>query len=85
MLGGDVVGVGHERRVRRVGDHQLDVVALGVVEDEALGLGRVEAQHLRVGLVGDQPVHPVLERVVGRDAQDEAEDVAAPGTPGGPP
>ena len=30
----------------RVGDHQLDLVALGVVEDERLRLRRVEAQQL---------------------------------------
>ena len=60
----------------RVGHHQLDLVVLRVAEDEALRLRRVEPQHLAVHLVGDQPVHPVLERVVGRDAQDEAVDVA---------
>ena len=76
VLGGDVVGVGDQRRVGRVGDHQLDLVVLGIVEDERLRLRRIEAQHLRVRLVGDQPVHPELERVIRGDAQDHALDVA---------
>src|SRR5215207_3393113 len=65
VLGRDVVGVGRLGRVRRVGDHQLDLVVLRIPEDEALRLRRVEPQHLRVHVLGDQPVHPVLERVVG--------------------
>ena len=48
VLGGDVVGVGDQRRVGRVGHHQLDLVALGVPEDERLRLGRVQPQHLGV-------------------------------------
>ena len=79
VLGGDVVRVGHQRRVLGVGDHELDLVALGVVEDDALRLGRVEAQQLAEDVVGDEAVHPELERVVGRDAQDQAMDVAVAG------
>jgi hypothetical protein len=42
VLGGDVVRVGRERLVGRVGDHELDVVALGVTEDERVGLRGIE-------------------------------------------
>ena len=79
VLGRDVVGDGGQRRVGRVGHHQLDLVVLGVPEDERLRLRRVQPQHLRVVLVGDQPVHPELERVVGGDAQDHPVDVAVAG------
>ena len=82
VLGRDVVGDGDQRLVLRVGDHQLDLVALRVPEDQRLGLGRVQPQQLGVVLVGDQPVHPVLERVVGADAQDHPVDVAVTGDAG---
>ena len=42
----------------------------------------IQPQQLAVRLVGDQAVHPVLERVVGRDAQDHAVDVAVAGDAG---
>ena len=48
VLGRDVVGVGDQRRVGRVGHHQLDLVALGVVEDQRLRRRRVQAQQLAV-------------------------------------
>src|SRR3954451_17904543 len=82
VLGRDVVGLRDLGRVGRVGDHQLDLVVLRVPEDEALRLRGIEPQHLRVHVLGDQPVHPVLERVVGRDAQHEPLDVAVAGHAG---
>src|SRR3954469_11983252 len=82
VLGRDVVGLRDLGRVGRVRDHQLDLVVLRVPEDEALRLRGIEPQHLRVHVLGDQPVHPVLERVVGRDAQREPLDVAVAGHAG---
>src|SRR3954452_7932399 len=75
-------GARSTRRVACGGDHQLDLVALRVVEDDALRLGGVEAQQLAEDVVGDEAVHPELERVVGRDAQDQAVDVAVAGHAG---
>ena len=73
---GDVVGVGHLRGVGGVGDHQLDLVALPVVEDQARRPGRIQPQQLGVDLLLGQALEPVLGRVVGADPEHDPLDVA---------
>ena len=62
-----------------VGDHQLDLVALPVGEDQARRPGRVQPQQLGVDLVLGQALEPVLGGVVGADPQHDPLDVAVAG------
>jgi hypothetical protein len=79
VLLGDVVGVGDERAVGRVGDHQLDGMADRVLEQQAVGLGRIQADPFGEDLLVGHAIPPPLQRLAAGDAQDDALDRPATG------